>query len=346
MKKQVPEVPQTIEVPKERQIGDLISQLEMNATFRRHRGQLCHGAQFLSKLASEAKSPAAFCKNWNALTGDLRILGNMMAKLSRDDREFALRELVGALSDPDHLFPGESHPIEKTVPVTLLMLDPARTLLMVKWILECHWMDLANYIGEKRNLKIDGTFYRGKRREITEALFARFPSLEEEFEWRIQRGDLYEGPDLLRSHHREVDEKYGHLQGNSPRFGGKKSRALAIELPQYNDHLEITGASFAYLVEADQKEVLSFFTREEQKTVATWQFRVLPESVDHRWDIRVGIHPEDEHGHWERECVGATSLGFSQGFGALIQPPKGYKVYYCSGKEGNDPCRIIFGQAR
>jgi hypothetical protein len=342
MKKQVPEV------PKEQQIDDLINQLKSNDAFRQHRGRLRWGASFLSDLASKANSPSAFCRNWDALTGDLRVIGNMMAKLSRDDREFALSELTAALSDADHLFPGESHPIEKTVPVTLLMLDPDRTLLMIRWILECHWGDLGNYLDVKRGVKIDAAFHKGERQTTTETLFAKFPSLEEET-WKRIRGSLlwYVGPELFESHRRDVDQQYGHFKGGFGGFGGKNFKALTVGWTQYNDDLEINyGKGFAYFVEADQKEVLSFFTRAEQKTVATWQFRVIPETTNRLGHVNIGLHPESQHAHWERECVGATSLGFSQGLGAVMYPPEEYQVYRGSHKKEGESPRFILGQAR
>lgn len=309
------------------QVTELQEKLRGHQIFGELRGNAGSLVGSIDRALDQSATPTEFCTNWDSLSAQLRVIGNLMATLKRDGKSEALEALRESLVDPLYVFQGETIPLEKTSPVTLVMFDPKRTLAMLRWILECHWQNLDDYLkGEE--------FFSERHKVQTIELFKLFPSLEAASRMRSQCGD-YEGWELAYAYQVDVLQKIKLPTGFVP---------MTIPYGQYNDHFEFSDSHhaltkkvnedgpvvkclhhFAFLVKADQKDVLSHFTREEQENIATWQFRVHPESVEHQCEV--GLHLETEHEEWQGRKRTYASLGVSNGFGGVLNPPDKYELY-------------------
>jgi hypothetical protein len=322
MKKQVPE-----SNDREQQMAELRESLRGHRVFGKIRGNHNGGLMLaIDHALSQSSSPSDFCRKWDEISGDLRIIGNIMAVLKRDGKTEALEALRKSLLDPNYSIPGETIRLEKVVPLTLVMFEPEKTLSMLRWIIKGHWMDLDQMLDNEGG---------GEGMSLAKEMFSNFPSLREATEKRRER-DHYEGWELGFAYQVDILRKIEVPEHFHP---------LHLSPGQYNDHLELTPpfpftktmeiksgaewvqclAYFGFWVEADQKEALSLFTREQQESIATWQFQIHPDSLSQeRGCMEVGLHPENEHNHWSREYAFRSSAGMSHGMGAIFYPPEDY----------------------
>lgn len=302
MKKHVPDVP----VSREVQLSDLRACLLGHQAIGRLRNNGCCGfVGVFEELLDSAESPSDFLRQLDNMFGDLRIAGNKLAQLRRDGLGDAEGELVKALSDRRYLVEGETADQRDTVPVTVLMLDPARTLAMIDWIIDGHWMDLNGVLDGKDCGR------------LAKALFDSFPSLREFTAERRQQGH-YEGCDLLSALRTDVTCRFPLP---SEWIG------LRIKHGTYNDHLEVYDCrSFAFVIQAEQSEVLSQFPRELQEQLATWQLH-LPKSMtmgdkDEGFSCRhldFGFCKESDYPEWKRLFPSLTSAGVNAGLGLVAK---------------------------
>ncbi len=329
------------------QVAELQEKLRGHQIFGELRGNAGSLIGSIDQALNQSATPTEFCTNWDSLSAQLRVIGNLMATLKRDGKSEALEALRESLVDPLYVFQGETIPLEKTSPVTLVMFDPKRTLAMLRWILECHWQNLDNYL-------FNEDFFLERQKVQTTELFQLFPSLEKASRMRSQLGE-YEGWELAYAYQVDVLNKFNIPAGFDP---------MSIAWGQYNDHFELSyglGGTkvrrmsddepeikclhhFAFLVPVDQKDVLSHFTRQEQGNIATWQFRVHPESVVNQREV--GLHLEPEHADWQGRKRTYASLGVSNGFGAVLNPPDQYETYEQSQRLREDPFRVTLRKAK
>lgn len=322
-------MPEEKEVNKE-QVARLLEKLAGHQGFARRRGTLGESfIELLCQLVNDAESPSEALRRWDELAADVRVMVNYLAVLQRDDEVSAMGELTAALRSPSFVFTGETVPVHETVPITILMFRPEETLLMLEWICCDHWMRLDQWIeckdGRKKPLY--------PMMERTDRLFAAFPLLERCV--RERHVHEYEGRDLLDSRAALVEEFHRNLD---PSLRGLRIRA------GYNDHLEVSGfsggeARFAFIAEAEQSEVLSLYSREQQLQIATWQLhvpRVVWESATTSGGLGyvIELHPELVHQDWLEKQPALTSRGVSHGYGARMETRLGtYLQQFGAGQE-------------
>lgn len=309
------------QVPEE-QIKFLREKLAGNDTFGRIRGRFPDKLGELGSVLADSESPTDFCRRWDQFCSDVRVIGNLLACLKRDGWNIAATELTRALQDKTYCLPGETVPLHETEPVTVVVFDFPRTLAMIRWIRCAHWMNLDCYLNERDNrlTENDKAVWNNDSvgQLLTYQLFEAFPNLEDHTRQRRARMD-YEGRDLCKSYQEHVLNDFDHKQ------------LLEIGLPlhlawqTYNDHLELFEHStgdlqrFGYICRADQAEVLSRFSREQQERIATWCVR-MPKMKDnddiHR--LFVGFHSEEAHrGLWQNSTY-LTSKGCAHNYGVVI----------------------------
>jgi hypothetical protein len=311
MKKQVPESSKQNK-DRNQQLAELQDKLRGNKIFRKFRGEHNYDiVETLDRILGRSDTPSEFIREWDVMSGDLRILGNLMATLKRDGKTDAFEALRNALINPTYTFPGETIPIEKTVSVTLVMFEPEKTLSMLQWLVQGYWKQLYN-----------------NESLLAVTMLRNFPSLRRAMETTRSR---YHGWELGYAYQIDVLRKV-----SVP----KDFRPLHIGAGQYDDEMEIAPpfssisinvesdaaeeieclCHFAFWVTADQGEVLSRFNREDQSHIATWQFHVHPTELDERigW---IGLHPEAEHADYQHKYAYRSSAGVSQSLGAIINPP-------------------------
>jgi len=342
MSKQVPEgVPS-----RDEQLASLRVELLGNKVFGRCRGRLRDLPDVFMTTAKESSSPTQFCGEWDDFVGQWRVMGNLLAKFRRDGWGDAYAELEKALTSAQYLWPGETVPLEATEPMTLVMFDPIRTMAMIHWLLEGHWMDLNNYLDWKDGVKRG---YGPPDPRVTE-LFGLFSTLEKHARHRREMQD-YEGWDLRCAYEDSVMKIFPEIDGSigsrlSPRQIGSKITALAASLRyyQWNDHVEISDHAFVFACQAEQGEVLKHFNRSQQERLATWQFQVPKVLMGN--GVAIGLHLEEEYGRWQGMFPALVSHGVSGGLGGLIMTnpaPEEYKlISHSGGVMKGEKFRVVF----
>jgi hypothetical protein len=325
MSKQVPEG-----LSRDRQIAELMETLLGHNVYGMFRGRDCHSLVDVAEVVLERSgSPSDFCRNWDDLTAKFRVLGNILATLKREGKTEAYEALKESLTDVTYVFPGETIPVEKTVPVTLVMFEPARMLAMLQWILRAKCQGLESHIGRPADSYL--------RPQLAEAMFKAFPSLAEAVQIRIQLNP-YPGIEFGLACQVDVLRNFNIPDSFKP---------LYLTWGQFSDRIELgpswattpmietekwgkvhCASMFAFWAPGSQKEVLSLFSRQEQGHIATWQFQVHPKLLRADDDLmEFGLHDESDHSVWRHESSHRASLGVSQGLGAYIDPPRSYAVF-------------------
>lgn len=87
----------------------------------------------IDDMINETASPSEYLEKFDKFTSALRIITDLMAQLKRDGKTRLVEELKNALEDRNYVLMGETVPLEQTVPITLLMLEPEKTLPLLKW---------------------------------------------------------------------------------------------------------------------------------------------------------------------------------------------------------------------
>ena len=313
----------------EKQLEILRDKLMGNQAFAVCRGKLGTPITGItSNLITETNSPTNFLDEWDEFFGKARVMTNLLAQFHREGMGVAYGELFAALQSKDHFFPGETVPIEKTRPVTLLMLEPTKTIVFLRWLLEEHWVTLRDYLYWKDVEKISSSY--GQKVEqpslLTKQLYEEFPTLEMLARKHL---DEYEGAELSSAYRETITNTFS-------REILKNGDRAELVYSQWNDHVENVGRiPFLYMFDMEQSKVLKLFSREDQKRVATWQFH-LPKVI--ALPIYIGLHPEEFHDDLEKVHPAFVSRGKSQGLGALTlldNPVSGHN----SGEDSTYPTR-------
>lgn len=346
--KQVPEG--TPVIGAEEQLESLRQELMGNQAFAACRGRLDQSfIGFTDELIRDVTSPSVLLRRWDGFVGKARVMSNLLAKYQRDRWEVAFTELHKALVDKSHVILGETFPLEETEPVTILMLDPDRTMLMTRCIIEEEWscLDLhlrwrdwahSNHMGDSliTLTEISGA---GKLLKV-------FPTLKQHLRERQFQGARI-GSELENAYHDTVVNTFSKDVCNW--LEEKCNRQGLAGNWQYNqDALALHTQQYLYIFKGEQSEVLGHFTREEQTRIGTWQFHA-PKILN--WGVvgvRIGIHPETLHPVWQKRQPALTSKGVSHGLGAIILtdlPGQGdldYPTRNVLHASAKDPYGVIF----
>jgi hypothetical protein len=358
MKKQVPEERDPIGSLK--QIEQLLERLAGHQVFGRRRGTLNYFAFKIAEMVEEAETPSQFLKIWDEFSGDMRVLGNMLAQEHRDGNFAACNALVEALANSNYRFPGEAIPVQKTSPLTLVMFEPHKTFAMLNWIMQGRRSDIRRYITEgHKGFQYDphptdspaqiqyGQEYWRLQYQRVAKMFRAYTTLEKVFSSGLSRlytPVFYPGWELLYSYGAEVLQKYriGYPNENPELLG------LQIRWGQYDEDLEPKPQShsiytidevevectgyFVFLFKGDQAGFLERFDRKQQKKIATWQFHVAPDALEDMRNWKVGMHPEPEHAAFQKLNPRMVSASVSKGWGALLEPSGDYEAFYKGSK--------------
>ena len=301
-------MPEDNKISSEQQLEILREKLMGNHAFAVCRGKL---GSFISgkanKWITETDSPTSFLNKWDDFFGKVRVMTNLLAQFHRDGMKVAYDQLLRALESKTHFFPGETIPIEQTRPVTILMLEPKKTLIFLRWLLEEHWDTLRAFVIWKDGETGHNVLGRKveKPGQLTEQLYEEFPTLE-----TLARKHFYEyeGQELALSYKQTVTDTFR-------RSVLSKGRASELPYGEWNDHIEYVGhIPFVYVFEMEQSEVLKLFSRKDQSRITTWQFNV-PKVLKHFY---IGLHPEALHGPFEKSRPTFVSCGESCGFSGLV----------------------------
>jgi hypothetical protein len=288
--KQVPEGKQT--VSEENQLQLLREKLMGNQAFAACRGNFGSIGDIYRGVEEKAKSPTHVLGQWDEFFGKVRIMVNILAQFQRDGLEVAHEQLLNALESPTYLFPGETVPLEQTSPVTFLLLEPKKTLLFLRWLLEGHWVELRNYIHGK------------ECGELTKQLYAEFPTLEAHVR---QNTSAYIGRDLCAAFKDAI-------VGSFPSKAIRRLKEAELVWHQWDDDVELRDLPIAFSLAEEQSEVMKLFGRRDQKRLTAWQFNP-PKIYAKNY---VGLHPVSIHEGLKDKSPALVSRGTSQGLGGII----------------------------
>ncbi len=299
---------------REEQLASLHNTLMGNQAFAACRGMT---SRAFADITQKSDSPAAFCADWDIWIAKARVMGSLLVRFKRDGWKFAYDELQRALCDSRFIMTGETVPVESTSPYTVVMFDPRRTLLMIKWILDnlTSATQVSAFIGHRRDEEV---------LDHTRMMFKEFPTLEKHARL-LRQGVAYPGPDLCKAYHDIIDSRFEADHSWAP---------LTLGWHQWNDSIELYNGPHchfrcAYLCRGHQADVLNLFSRELQDEIATWQL-YLPNVAtlfhgegplsESRSLIDIGFHKESEHDRWRKIRPGFVSSGFQWGLGVLAAP--------------------------
>lgn len=296
----------TKQVPEDDQMKVLEEFVTGNRAFAKLRGKLVGSiAGTVGDIVSSTSSPTEFLQQYDEFVATVRIIGNKLACFRRDGMVLAERQLTKALQARDHRLPFEATAPCPKQPFTVVMLDPERTLAMIRWLTMEFWKTLEDYL--------DGN----RESSITNELFQAFPTLEANSRRRLQQGSFV-GGDLVNSWIQTVE--YAFDVESRTKFGKLSPRELFLSLSQYDDHIEISkvwsGRPYAYVVSGTQADVLSCFSREQQSLVGTWQLNV-PDTMPLHSYGEIGFHIESEHSAWTEENPDYVSVSVNHGMGVI-----------------------------
>jgi hypothetical protein len=232
------------------------------------------------------------------------IMGNLLAQLKRDGKEVAYEELTHALWDPSFLIMGETVALEKTIPFTILMLEPQKTLGLMEWVAD-------------------------KNQPITylERLFSGLTGWDGAPQYELCRVRTVSVSGLPTVFNDSI--RLGNQQWN--RDNSVSLDILSRALP------------FVYVFFGkNQAEVLSKIDRKLQDRVATWQINVPSYMLNWSPKFAIGFHTEQEHSIWEGRYPALVSKGVSCGYGAffLLDPLINRQSWQEYRKRSDDKARL------
>lgn len=286
--------------------------------------------QLMVNILDQADSPSQARKNWDIQMSKLRVMLYLAAKLKRDGKFEMLEELFRQLTKPDLILPGETKAGEDLRPVTVFMFEPEKTITLLIWMQVAPEEDLYRYALTKE-CKCD----------LTPGLFEQFPSLwKYAVQWRNISPKDQAGRALCLAY---CDDVLSQFPSKLIANDGIKLDACGLipNLPQalpkkvierylywygepnskdsfFAGMLGTIYPSFAFASVADQKEVLSQFTRGQQDKIGVWEL-ALPTKIGHmQHQYNIGLHPEGEHGYWSKRWPLFASRSVNHGYGAYF----------------------------
>ncbi len=301
------------------QLGILLQKLAGSDALRTCRGFFGKNERdirdFLNGVSNSSPNQAAHA--WDEMSLAVRQMLILAAQLGRDGLEDARRLLLLLLTEPGYILPGEIIPLEDSETYTILMLQPAKMLRFLKWVLQ----QKVHEAGPCLNHKLG---YLRTWSDETKAILHLF-DVKQVWEIDGRREHPRQVANTVRgaielSHHEELGD-WKDLLYKKMGTDTKTERGFALCLARHPDHEMLANRDeymyydtvVAYAIKAKQSEVLSFFPRNAD--IATWVVE-----APNVWDgyFKVGLHPESEEDALKDEFRSLLSKGFSFGLGACV----------------------------
>jgi|GEM_PF-4773610 len=329
--KKVPEDGDGIPVRVRAELDELFKDLQRtNAAFKACRGSFGEFPfERLLGCEEDKDAPApdrtAVLNRYNSWVGETRIILGHLARLRRDGKMIAYRELERALCDPDYVMLGETVPAEKTESGVLLMFGLQRTLILARWLYTSTFKDGQDWV-LKRKIPED----RGDCGALTPSLLEVFPQLEESF--RNPRRPPEEFPPTDVFFH-SVGDAYDRLRR---KYGENHLHPIWIDRSRTCYWSGWNPVAY-FVSDATEDQVLSLYSRTEQKNLSVFQFRypqVLNRDMynDGACRVWIGFHPETET-KWQQLWEPYMSFGCQDGYRAVLLDEKRMKEPFAGTQE-------------
>lgn len=204
----------------------------------------------------------------------------------------------------------EEVPLHESRVGTVVMFNPAATMRIFRW-----------WEGDGR-WELPGRHRSEQMSPETKELLAAYPTLLQEEPWDAQpfitlRHDVIDP--LLAQAHPQARKSFAELSWSGPNFPLYVQDACK----KVNERDAYNNGAWAYLFMGhEQGAVLSWFPREVQRQLATWQLQFPLRHLQGVPMTRcvLGFYPESEHSLWKKLYASQTSRGVSAGMGVVINP--------------------------
>jgi hypothetical protein len=284
--------------------------------------------------------------------GPVMTMSRLMAELSHAGQQMQsieYRALRAALMDPAFIFPGEAFAPGNCTPVTFTLLHPRAFSVVTKWymhsnkeqLFEC---DEGKWDERTRALHALLTTLARRRDEIREES-RKFAQREAEDEWSLMNTDLLglrdcrfagQYPDIQIAPPPKnwqygclLEKAWVDFMVANPIVGASARTSLSLMKSQNRIYIRNTHVVYVPRVarlELDKSASTIAEKLENRRQVSLWDFSVpsgiLP-NIKRNSECRehvpfVGMHGEDEHGHWKTRYPSLVSRNIEKGFGAII----------------------------
>lgn len=264
-------------VPEE--VPSLATRLAGNKAFGMCRGTFHLALEHvIEDVIGGAGSVTETARRLDAWYSSVRATTILLAQLRRDGRLDEANDLESALRNRNQLISGETVPLEKTVPATILMLEPGVTLKLLE-------LFAGSDVPDEKLRELLPTC-----KAYEKAYDNVVSGLPRTFERSIQLGDK----DYVT-----IVAEDGH--------GMESFRLSSPGSP----------LAFMFYGQ-DQASVLKKLGRDEQTRVGTWQINLPAFTVGWSPAFSLCLHKETVHAEWSDRYPALASKGVSHGYGAFF----------------------------
>jgi len=294
-------------VPEE-QVAALRAKVENLSAFQDSRGKWGKPLRaIVAECVATSDNPTQCLAMVEKLCSRLKVVADKASQLKNAGHEKAVEELFDALSCFYKRLPWEATAPCPKIPVTLLMLDPVRTLSLFQWLV----------LGQPHDLK---DHFVGRPTALTTAMFTHFPEMLRINEILEERGEVWGA--LAEIYRQVLEVKFTQSLVACAKNFQKRMCAYTIGWRQYSSELDFTQMRpCRVFYGVTQKDVLCCFSREDQKKIATWEFNAPDVVFDDHFGschFSIGLHPETEHAQWKKEYPDWSSHSVQAKMGATI----------------------------
>ena len=212
----------------------------------------------------------------------------LLAQLRREGRNEEANDLKSALCNRNQFISGETIPLEKTVPATILMLEPEVTLKLLE-------LTVGSGIPQEKLLEL---LPAARNHEENWPVFTTYIDAYEAV--------LAELPKTFERSIRLGDSNWAWV------LGGDRH-----ELEPFR--LSLLSGSFAFVFFGqEQGNVLKKLSRDQQARVGTWQIDLPAFMVGWSPAFSICFHEEAVHAEWSKRYPALASKSVSNGYGAFF----------------------------
>lgn len=327
----------TVAKSSEDQLLELREYLARSEPFRKVRGEL-EGDWLSTGILKDKRfvSPSAVMEEFNRRQGLARPLMNHLAKLKRDGHLVAYEELLRALTSDRFVITGEEWPLDKRQNGTLVMIDPERTLDLIRWLKLFAPQIIDRHLGHF-DPGMAGMIENG-------ALIDRL-----DMKWFTEK--VLNEQEIIGAGLRAF-----HLSGGGGRqpHGWDRHRYFCASILPIDFHstewfvednwhywfrtnmcewlrpavpdglgsncydLLANWGVAAFFPNTTQDQILGLFHRDKQARIATWSFSYPAHFRMNGYHVSMGLFPEEQFGVFKQKLPTHTSVSRQRGMGAII----------------------------
>ena len=298
----------------DQQMAELLDKLAGHPTFRRLRGTW--GSSLHDLLAERRKdvtSARGAREDVRTWASDLAWAQGLLQQLTLKGHHVAAAELERALLSPEHLLMGEQPDLHQIARCVLIIPRPDIVLPLLQWLHH-----------PERGADDLAPAFEGVQEGAIGHLAAFLAAFDGKAElWWNPKAPLNDTFNLERL----ASKARLYADGLMARFSARKEEPPPQQVSQLRLQLRSTPHSEAavlvgapvWIAWTTQDNLLSYFSRDEQNQVATWQFE-LPAYRQYRARRRFGLHLEDQHELWRTRYPTYASKSCQRGLGAVAMP--------------------------